>query len=104
MMSKYERGQHRDGGHENGARHANEKTPDIEMVVSGGLCGGRPFQQISMADENAPKRAQDGVGHQIRLIGEKREVEHEEHHGQSEIHAEGADVARQRNSETARHD
>ena len=97
-----QRDQQRYDGEAERPGHSQREPSEIETLSRGGLRRRRPFEQVAAADENPPQRSRDGVAHHPGLVGQKREVQGRQDHGQSQILAERPEVTRNRDPGTPR--
>ncbi len=52
------------------AAHAAIAAAKAEVKIDFRLCRSHPFEEVSACHIDAPQSADDGVGHQQRLVGE----------------------------------
>ena len=86
------------------AGHVPIQASDIERRTGLHLGGGGPFQQIGAGHQQANHRAQDGIGHRPRLVGEKAHQQQRLRHRQPQIAQHRHRMHAHRQAELARDD
>ena len=91
-------------GQRDPAGHPPIEAGHVERQAELRLRGREPLEQAATTDQQAIERADDGVGHQPRLVREEREQQRHLGRRQCQVGADGAHVAAFRDPEPAWHE